>query len=876
MLAFCITALPILTACNGLGGLENELDNLLGTDSSNANGSTISSSISGNTKPSPGVGESVPSDSVGSVPEDSSPEESTDDSTVQGGNENETSPSVDGEKPKPDEEKPESSERPTPETKSEIDEETGLKYTLSANGDFYNVSVVKPLKVTHLVIPSEYKGVPVTTIEKNAFSGCTELQSIVLPNGLTHISAFSFFKCSNLEAIIIPSSVIVIGSYAFDGCESLNIYCETDSQPQKWDKKWNPDDLPVTWGFSCEHEWQDATCTEPYVCSICGAVDGEALGHDIVDGACTRCDYEEEKDNNGDEAIVDDNIASFADITLSYDWWASDPQYLVDGDRSTASLNDIHSRFATFTFTWDKSYYFNTLVFVVNGQGKAPASFLSFDEMTNNSFNFTVALYDEEDTQIYYSYDLNSLGIEECQIDVNCMAKKMVLTIEGNFTCYPIFEIETYATIHVAECEHSWIDATCTEPKVCSVCGVTDGCELGHNYAVPVIVEPTCVDEGYSTLTCERCDYYSYYDYLPATGHYFHISETVEPTCVDDGYSVMACERCDYCNYTDYVAAIGHSFVDGVCILCGVYGDIKVTYNYFNGNVWETANPNKDGSYTLRTTKKTSNGTVTMSDGTVVDKEFYGWFDRDGNLYYPGETVYFTKDTYLYEAYGVTVYTADDLKTVIANRITHNYVKLGTDITITNTISIDWNIGIIDLNGHTLTSTAKDYAFSVLRGSFALAGEGSFVHEPSVASTSALASGVLFRGHGYGDRDCPQLFWIGKDVEFTTPYDVLCVQSVVIEKTPNIYVAGTVNANSLACIKVATTNALCEITKHAELNLSNTFITFYNTTGTGNYMTITLDGNITVAGGNTVSIDQSISDRVVVTDNREFLDVALD
>ena len=30
----------------------------------------------------------------------------------------------------------------------------------------------------------------------------------------------------------------------------------------------------------CAHQWSEATCTEPATCALCGAVDGEALGHD--------------------------------------------------------------------------------------------------------------------------------------------------------------------------------------------------------------------------------------------------------------------------------------------------------------------------------------------------------------------------------------------------------------------------------------------------------------------------------------------------------------------------------------------------------------------------------------------------------------------
>ena len=42
---------------------------------------------------------------------------------------------------------------------------------------------------------------------------------------------------------------------------------------------------------TCEHEWADATCTAPKTCSLCGATDGEALGHteETVAGTAATC-----------------------------------------------------------------------------------------------------------------------------------------------------------------------------------------------------------------------------------------------------------------------------------------------------------------------------------------------------------------------------------------------------------------------------------------------------------------------------------------------------------------------------------------------------------------------------------------------------------
>lgn len=37
----------------------------------------------------------------------------------------------------------------------------------------------------------------------------------------------------------------------------------------------------------CTHDWQDATCTDPKTCKICGKKEGEAIGHDWKPAGCT-------------------------------------------------------------------------------------------------------------------------------------------------------------------------------------------------------------------------------------------------------------------------------------------------------------------------------------------------------------------------------------------------------------------------------------------------------------------------------------------------------------------------------------------------------------------------------------------------------------
>ena len=98
--------------------------------------------------------------------------------------------------------------------------------------------------LTNIEIPDS-----VTSIGYSTFSGCSSLTSITMPNNVTSIENFAFSGCSSLLSIVIPNSVTSIGEYTFSGCSSLTIYCEASSQPSGWHYSWNSSDRPVIWGY---------------------------------------------------------------------------------------------------------------------------------------------------------------------------------------------------------------------------------------------------------------------------------------------------------------------------------------------------------------------------------------------------------------------------------------------------------------------------------------------------------------------------------------------------------------------------------------------------------------------------------------------------
>ena len=61
----------------------------------------------------------------------------------------------------------------------------------------------------------------VTSIGNYAFSGCSSLKSVSLPNTLSVIGSSSFASCSKLASIVIPNSVTTLKYEAFYGCSNL-------------------------------------------------------------------------------------------------------------------------------------------------------------------------------------------------------------------------------------------------------------------------------------------------------------------------------------------------------------------------------------------------------------------------------------------------------------------------------------------------------------------------------------------------------------------------------------------------------------------------------------------------------------------------------
>ena len=107
---------------------------------------------------------------------------------------------------------------------------TGLQYWLNPRDEAsYIVQGIGTAKGNAIIIPSEYEGKPVNEIGTEAFSGCSNITSITISDGITVINGNAFKDCTSLTSITIPNSVTEIYSGAFVNCNSLTSITLPDS-----------------------------------------------------------------------------------------------------------------------------------------------------------------------------------------------------------------------------------------------------------------------------------------------------------------------------------------------------------------------------------------------------------------------------------------------------------------------------------------------------------------------------------------------------------------------------------------------------------------------------------------------------------------------
>ena len=101
---------------------------------------------------------------------------------------------------------------------------------INSNGDQYArdkygvtycdiFTIIRTVNKIDNIQPTEYKILnTVTKINTNAFYGCKQFRSIIIPDSVTEIGANAFRDCTNLILVKLSKSITKIGNDTFNGC----------------------------------------------------------------------------------------------------------------------------------------------------------------------------------------------------------------------------------------------------------------------------------------------------------------------------------------------------------------------------------------------------------------------------------------------------------------------------------------------------------------------------------------------------------------------------------------------------------------------------------------------------------------------------------
>ena len=238
------------------------------------------------------------------------------------------------------------------------------------------------------------------------------------------------------------------------------------------------------------HEWVAANCTTPKTCSVCGATEGEPVpeAHDygeweiIVEAGneeglmrrwCAVC-------GGFDELVIPPNhTCSFRKLVIAptCDSWGVD-LYICTG--CELSYTDNYKPALGHTF----GEYVSNNDATCTEDGTKTAKCIRCD--------VTDTIADEGSAKGHGSFSVkfNSWPTctEDADWDVFCEACGIQIADE---------EWQSWGTINGWKATgHKWVDATCTTPKTCTVCGETEGEMLAHTEEIIPGKAATCTEAG--------------------------------------------------------------------------------------------------------------------------------------------------------------------------------------------------------------------------------------------------------------------------------------------------------------------------------------------------------------------------------------------
>ena len=517
-------------------------------------------------------------------------------------------------------------------------------------------------------------------------------------------------------------------------------------------------------GAECTHEnttttvTKEATCTNTgttqITCKTCGVTVGgdiiPVLGHNYVDGVCSRCENElpekvifdiapkgEAKDADGNSIT---SIKTYTENNYNLIFTPSGKVYTAARDvkgnvciklgsaSEVGSINFTVPNEVIYVVVNVAGYKANDVTIKINGVTYEITTHGNDGEYTaitiDTTENKTVTV---ETTTDGYRAMIDSIvyGFKQCtHANTTTTTVNATCTVAGSTTVVCDDCGETVSTTEIPATGHTkGAAATCTTAQECTVCHIELEKALGHNLdAGTETTAPTCTAAGVLTKSCSRCSY-TETSAIAALGHNLVDVAGKDATCTEPGYTVYKdCSRCDHIEGKTEIPATGHTAgaatkenenaptctVDGSyenvvkCSVCGGEISRNTVTVPATGHTWVkgevvAATCTEDG-YTNYACScgATKTDDVVPATGHATEVEYWSYNNK---LYYVPVCGCLTEKVLIDTTNALPVTNESDLVYLL----THGFnVILDADINLTATIDIEGAIVTLDLNGKTL------------------------------------------------------------------------------------------------------------------------------------------------------------------------------
>ena len=303
-----------------------------------------------------------------------------------------------------------------------------------------------------------------------------------------------------------------------------------------------------------DHNWVEATCTEPRTCSTCGATEGEPLGHTWVDATCT-----EPKTCSVCGATEGD--------PLGHDWIAVS----CTEPRTCSVCGAMESEPPG--HTWTEATCTEPRTCSVCGATEGEPLGHTWVDATCTEARTCSVCHITEGEPLGHTPGPETKDNEK---EATCEGSGSYDSVVICSVCHEEISRETK---EIPALGHAWDDGRITKEPTCEEEGVKtftcgndsshtkeeDIAALGHDWdAGRITKEPTCEEKGIKIFTCRIDSSHTKEEDIAALGHDWDDGRiTKEPTCEEKGEKTITCRNDSAHTKKEELAALGHKWDDG-------------------------------------------------------------------------------------------------------------------------------------------------------------------------------------------------------------------------------------------------------------------------------------------------------------------------